>query len=104
MVDTSCECRDCRCEEEELYVCRHDGVLVTTSKTNRLVHAGELPRGTPEHEIAITSRALYEANFKVKADLRTAVADFMEHHATLHPVADCPWVENVQTALRATMA
>lgn len=85
-------------------VCRYDGVEVTAARNGRLVHVGEVPRGVPEHEIDITSQALWEKAFKEKADLRLAVAELVEHHLTLHPGADCAWVERVNTALKATMS
>lgn len=85
-------------------VCRYDGVEVMAARNGRLVHVEEVPRGVPEHEIDITSRALWEQKFRERSDLRLAVAELVEHHLTLHPGSDCQWVENVNTALKSTMA
>ena len=82
-------------------VCRYDGVEVTAARNGRLVHIEDIPKGTPEHEIDTTSLALWEQAYRYRADMRNAVADLVEHHATIHPVSDCAWVERVNSALRA---
>lgn len=81
-------------------VCRFCGVDVGTTKTLRLIHLGEIPRGFDEHEIEATSRVMYEQMVQRRSDLKIAAADMLVHHSTLHPIADCQWGQRLSAALR----
>lgn len=85
-------------------VCATDGVPVTANRLQRLVHLGELPKGTdPDHEIRAVAPAEFASGAGAKLDIRAAVEDMLAHHATLHPVSDCEWARVLaRAAVRLT--
>ena len=89
-------------DDNTFFVCATDGVDVGTNARGKLVHLDGLPEGTPEHEIAIIGRSLYEEHLVARETLKFAVADLMAHHANLHPVTECPWLLRVDEALKHT--
>ena len=84
------------------FVCVVDGVEVTNSKSGRLVHIGEIPKGIdPDHEINAVERERFDRVLGAKFDLKAAAEEMLLHHATLHPADGCEWHERLERALRS---
>lgn len=81
-------------------VCAHDGVEVVESRTGKLIHLDELPRGTGDHDIDAVDLHEYLSEKDKIADWKAAAAQLMSHHASIHPVSDCPFVVALATAIR----
>jgi hypothetical protein len=82
--------------------CAVDGVAIGESRSGRLVHLGELPKGVdPDHDIVAIAASEYADEVAVNSDLKSAVEDLILHHATLHPLTECVWTDRVHSALRS---
>lgn len=80
-------------------VCGVDGVEVRESRTGRLVHVDELPRGTDsDHEIVVVGRDDWEAGWQKDVSLRAAVDDMLQHHSSLCPWSACEFTERLAAA------
>lgn len=82
-------------------VCAVDGVEVTTTRTNRLIHLDELPAGTEEHEIFGVDRDAWLEGVVKRADERALVVALMMHHRTVHPDPACAWLAQLEAAMKS---
>lgn len=82
-------------------VCRTDGVAVGASRSGRLVHLGELPKGTdPDHEVEAVEADELVSTLTGELLIRDAAHDMLEHHAALCPSRQCEWAERLRQALK----
>lgn len=83
-------------------VCAVDGVEVAESRSGRLVHVDELPRGTENHDIVEVSAEAFRAGRDSRSDLRAAIEDMLLHHDSMHPSSACEFSDRLHRALRAS--
>ena len=83
-------------------VCAKDGVPVGESRTGRLVHLDQLPDGVdPEHEVDSVEQEAWLASVVKRSDVRMLAAALMRHHADFHADPQCPFVKQLDAALRS---
>lgn len=86
-------------------VCATDGVAVAENRLGRWVHTDELPRETdPDHEIVALEEAEWRSSVVKRDDLRQLVVALLMHHREHHADPNCPWVHQVEAALRSPVA
>jgi hypothetical protein len=85
-----------------VFVCAVDNVELRQSRSGKMVHVAELPEKTPEHDPQPVNADVFREFADPVTDLRRAAGEMLNHHATVHPVADCEWHKALLKAWRAT--
>lgn len=83
-------------------VCATDGVELVESKRKGFIHVGEIPKGVDEeHEVVPVVKDEWLAGVVKKGDVDMLAVALMRHHMDHHADPACPWVTQLDAALRS---
>lgn len=82
-------------EATSLHVCGECGVAVATSATGKALHIDATP---DEHDV---SEVITLAQWLIRQDdtdeLKSAIADMILHHGSIHPLGECRFAERLDS-------